>query len=84
MSRTAGKSRPKTITDVDPKPQLRCLVAMHLPDGEYLVKQGDPIPLEDALAFSQFGWEVIIDYTDQEALARWEMLNRPKPKWNKW
>lgn len=70
---------------MDAKPVLHCLVAVRLPDGDYIVKRGDPIALEEAEAYARFGWEVIVDYADQEALTRWEQLNRPqKPRWNRW
>jgi len=69
---------------MDPRPIIHCLVAWRLPDGDYIVKRGDPFPLDEAADFAALSWEVLPDPFDQEVLARWEQLNRVKPKWHRW
>ena len=67
---------------MDPRPVIRCLVAKRLPDGDYIVKRGEPSSLDEAADFAALDWEVIPDPFDQEVLARWEQLRRPR--WNRW
>lgn len=70
---------------MDTKPVLHCIIGKHLGSGEYVVKVGEPLTLEQAEFYAHAGWEVILDPIDLEAFARWEMLNRPrKPRWNRW
>lgn len=70
---------------MDPRPVVHCLIGMRLPDGDYVVRRGDPLTLDEAVEFIRFGWECIPDPMDLEVLTRWEQLNRqPKPKWHRW
>lgn len=73
-----------TSPDMETRPIVHCLLAKRLPDGEYLVKKGDPFTLEEAADFATFGWEVFVDPWDLEALTRWEQMQRTKPRWNQW
>jgi hypothetical protein len=67
--------------DMD-KPTLRCLVAYRLLDGSYITRTGEPVTLEHAAHFAHYGWEVLVDPFDQEALARWEQIQRStRPRW---
>jgi hypothetical protein len=70
------------------RPVVRAIVAWPLGNGRYHVRRGDTDatrPLEDALAFADLGFEVIIDPESQEALARYEQLQRiNKPRWQRW
>lgn len=68
---------------MDTKPVLHCIIGKHLGDGEYVVKVGEPLTLDQAEFYAHAGWEVILDPIDLEAYARWEMLNRRmvKPRW---
>jgi hypothetical protein len=66
------------------KPVLRCIVAYRLADDSYSVRTGEPVTLEHAAHYAKYGWEVIIDPFDQEALARWEQIQRAtrqNPRW---
>lgn len=72
---------------MESRPILRCVLAIRLPNGEYLVKCGKhasedvfdedaAVSLEEAADFARFGWEVIVDPFDEEMLARWEQIQR--------
>lgn len=72
---------------MDTKPILKCIIGRHMGNGEYVVKVGEPLTLDQAEYFAHAGWEVILDPQDLEALARWEQLQRSarKPRsWRQW
>lgn len=61
---------------MNPRPVITCLLAIRLPDGDYVVKRGDPVSLEDAADWASWGWEVLPDPFQQEALTRFEQIER--------
>ena len=68
---------------MDDRPVVHCILAIRYADGEYRVRAGEPVTLDDALDFVRLGYEVIPDPFDLELLTRWEQLRRPK-RWNNW
>ena len=72
---------------MDVRPVIHVILGKHLGEGEYIVRIGDPLTLEQAEGFVALGWEVILDPSDMEALTRWEQIQRSqrKPKtWRSW
>src|ERR1044072_2972575 len=46
---------------MDPRPIVHCILAMPLADGDFIVKRGDPLTLDEAVDFIRFGWQVSVD-----------------------
>ena len=67
------------------RPVVHAIVAWRLPNGQYIVRKGEPVTLAVAADFARVGWEVFPDPWELDALTRWEQLQRAvKPKWQKW
>jgi hypothetical protein len=68
---------------VSDKPPICCLVAKPIisVDGYWygdVVLVADPVTLERAVEMKDQGYAVVVDPSDEEALTRWEMIQRSR------
>lgn len=70
----------------DPKPALRGIAAYIMPDGKVYLSKLPTVSLDEAEQLHRLGWAVLIDPEDEQALARWEQMQRAQQrrKWTNW